>query len=90
MAQDGNYGAEVALELVETPNRFLATVQVGITLVGIFAGAVGGQNVFAVFIGYSFCGGNGRLQGQAIGYMKIIRCFNSNRPSSITIDDSLQ
>ena len=45
MAQDGNYGAEVALELVETPNRFLSTVQVGITLVGIFAGAVGGATI---------------------------------------------
>ena len=39
MAQDGDHGAEVALELAETPNRFLSTVQVGITLVGIFAGA---------------------------------------------------
>lgn len=45
MAQDGNYGAEVALELAETPNRFLSTVQVGITLVGIFAGAVGGATI---------------------------------------------
>jgi putative hemolysin len=45
MAQDGNYGAEVALELAETPNRFLSTVQVGITLVGIFAGAVGGATL---------------------------------------------
>lgn len=45
MAKDGNYGAEVALELVETPNRFLSTVQVGITLVGIFAGAIGGATI---------------------------------------------
>ena len=45
MAQDGNYGAEVALELAETPNRFLSTVQVGITLVGIFAGAIGGATI---------------------------------------------
>lgn len=45
MARDGNYGAEVALELAETPNRFLSTVQVGITLVGIFAGAIGGATI---------------------------------------------
>ncbi|UCG24364.1 MAG: HlyC/CorC family transporter [Chloroflexota bacterium] len=45
MAQDGNHGAEVALELAETPNRFLSTVQVGITLVGIFAGAIGGATI---------------------------------------------
>lgn len=45
MAHDGNVGAEVALELAETPNRFLSTVQVGITLVGIFAGAIGGAAI---------------------------------------------
>jgi putative hemolysin len=45
MARDGNVGAEVALALAETPNRFLSTVQVGITLVGIFAGAIGGATL---------------------------------------------
>jgi putative hemolysin len=33
---------EAALDLAETPNRLLSTVQVGITLVGVFSGAVGG------------------------------------------------
>ncbi len=45
MAQDGNSGAEVALVLVEKPNRFLSTVQIGITLIGIFAGAIGGATI---------------------------------------------
>ena len=45
MAQDGNRGAEVALDLAETPNRLLSTLQVGITLVGIFAGAIGGATI---------------------------------------------
>lgn len=45
MAQRGNQGALVALKLAESPNRFLSTVQVGITLVGIFAGAFGGANI---------------------------------------------
>lgn len=45
MAQRGNRGAAVALELSNNPNRFLSTVQVGITLVGIFAGAFGGANI---------------------------------------------
>ena len=45
MAQRGHQGAVVALELAESPNRFLSTVQVGITLVGIFAGAFGGANI---------------------------------------------
>lgn len=51
MAQDGNHGAEVALELAETPNRFLSTVQVGITLVGIFAGAIGGATIAQALTG---------------------------------------
>ncbi|MDX1665364.1 MAG: hemolysin family protein [Candidatus Promineifilaceae bacterium] len=45
MAGQGNRGAAAALELAESPNRFLSTVQVGITLVGIFAGAFGGANI---------------------------------------------
>lgn len=45
MAQDGNRGAEVALQLAEVPNRFLSTVQIGITLVAILAGAVGGATI---------------------------------------------
>ena len=44
-AQAGDARARVALELVESPNRFLATVQVGITLIGIFAGAFGGATL---------------------------------------------
>lgn len=45
LAEAGNGRAQVALSLAETPNRFLATVQVGITLVGIFAGAFGGATL---------------------------------------------
>jgi putative hemolysin len=41
-ARQGSAGARVALELAESPNRFLSTVQIGITLVGILAGAFGG------------------------------------------------
>jgi putative hemolysin len=43
----GDARAKAALELAETPNSFLATVQVGITLVGIFAGAFGGATLAA-------------------------------------------
>lgn len=35
-------GARAALALVEDPSRFLSTVQIGITLIGIVAGAVSG------------------------------------------------
>ena len=40
-AEKGELGAEVALELLLKPNRFLSTIQIGITLVGIFSGAFG-------------------------------------------------
>ena len=33
---------DAAVELAESPNRLLSTVQVGITMVGVFSGAVGG------------------------------------------------
>ncbi len=39
----GSAGARVALELADDPNRFLATVQVGITVISTFAAAFGGD-----------------------------------------------
>lgn len=44
-ANDGNKNAKAALELAKSPNRFLSTVQIGITIVGIFAGAFGGATI---------------------------------------------
>ena len=37
--------AKVALELAEYPERFLSTVQIGITLIGILAGTLGGATL---------------------------------------------
>ena len=45
MAASGSRGARVALELIEDPSRFLSTVQIGITLVGILAGAYSGATL---------------------------------------------
>jgi putative hemolysin len=42
LADDGNRRAAAALKLAEHPNRFLATVQIGITLIGIVTGFFGG------------------------------------------------
>ena len=44
-AEAGSSGAAAAIELAEHPNRFLSTVQIGITLVGILAGAFGGARI---------------------------------------------
>jgi putative hemolysin len=41
MAEEGDGSAKRALDLAETPARFLATVQIGITVAGFFAAAVG-------------------------------------------------
>lgn len=40
----GNSRAKMALELAHSPNRFLSSVQIGITLVGILAGAFAGRS----------------------------------------------
>lgn len=44
-AASGSRGAAVALDLAENPSRFLSTIQIGITLVGVGAGAIGGATV---------------------------------------------
>ncbi len=44
-AEYGNTGAARALELANNPNRFLSTVQIGITLIGILSGAFGGATI---------------------------------------------
>jgi putative hemolysin len=44
-AQTGDKGAQAALALAQEPNRFLSTVQIGITLIGILTGAFGGATL---------------------------------------------
>jgi len=44
-AEEGDEGARIALELANSPSRFLPTIQIGITLIGIFAGAFGGATI---------------------------------------------
>ncbi|HEX6623197.1 MAG TPA: CNNM domain-containing protein, partial [Pyrinomonadaceae bacterium] len=67
LANAGDVGARAALELANNPDRFLSTVQIGITLVGILAGAFGGATI-AEQIGFSL-GGVPALApyGEAIG-----------------------
>jgi putative hemolysin len=44
-AEDGDERAKSALALATDPTQFLATVQVGITMVGVLAGAYGGATI---------------------------------------------
>jgi putative hemolysin len=46
-AQEGRAGAQTALDLADNPNRFLSTVQVGITLIGTLASVFGGASIAA-------------------------------------------
>lgn len=45
LVNQGNAKARIALELAASPNKFLSTVQIGITLIGILAGAFGGATI---------------------------------------------
>jgi putative hemolysin len=41
----GSSGAKIALELSENPTKFLSTIQIGITLIGILLGVYSGSNL---------------------------------------------
>ncbi|WP_414572032.1 hemolysin family protein [Nostoc sp. CCY 9925] len=45
LANQGDAKARVALKLAESPNNFLSTIQVGISLIGILTGAFGGATI---------------------------------------------
>ena len=44
-AKKGNRSAKIALELANSPNKFLSTVQIGITLIGILTGLFSGDKI---------------------------------------------
>ena len=44
-AREGNPGARAALDITASPERFLSTVQVGMTLIGILTGAFSGTRI---------------------------------------------
>jgi putative hemolysin len=74
-ADEGDDRALAALKLAESPNRFLAAVQVGITLVGILAGAFGGatiaENIAAMLQGVPALA----RYGEAIGLAVVVICI---------------
>lgn len=45
LAEEGYSGAKLALALATSPGKFLSTVQVGITLLGVLTGAFGGARI---------------------------------------------
>ncbi|WP_461128026.1 hemolysin family protein [Spirosoma aerophilum] len=51
-AKNGDRQAQVALDLSNSPNRFLSTVQIGITLIGILLGIFSGDKLTTDLQGY--------------------------------------
>jgi putative hemolysin len=52
LADKGNTRAKAALAIAREPARFLSAVQVGITLIGVLAGAFGGTTVAELLTGF--------------------------------------
>ncbi|MDE5651156.1 MAG: CNNM domain-containing protein [Duncaniella sp.] len=51
-AKNGNRSAAIALDLANEPDRFLSTVQIGITLIGILTGLFSGATIATDLGGY--------------------------------------
>lgn len=49
LANEGSAKAKAALKIANAPDSFLSTIQIGITLIGILAGAYGGATIAAQF-----------------------------------------
>ncbi|WP_265528538.1 hemolysin family protein [Sphingomicrobium marinum] len=72
MAKEGSKGAATALELAAQPGRFLSTVQIGITLIGILAGALSGARLGEPASAWLASMGFAEETAQAFGYGGVI------------------
>jgi putative hemolysin len=72
LADTGRRGAAVALRLSENPGRFLSTVQVGITLVGVLSGAFSGATIGARLANVLIEAGFSIPVGQALGFGGVV------------------
>ena len=72
MAEAGRSGARTALDLAEDPGRFLSTVQIGITLVGILAGAFSGAALGARLTNLFVNSGFALWLAEPLGYGLVI------------------
>ncbi len=72
LAENGRRGAATALALAEDPGRFLSTVQIGITLVGILAGAFSGAALGRQFADILVRAGLSAPAADTVGYVTVI------------------
>jgi putative hemolysin len=74
-ANEGNSNAAIALELANSPNSFLSTIQIGITFIGILAGAFGGATVAELLTGYIEMIPSLAGYSEAIGVTIVVICI---------------
>src|SRR3954464_10118356 len=72
MAEAHRSGPRAALALAEDPGRFLSAVQIGITLVGILAGAFSGAALGARLAGIFEMAGVPAAAAEPLGYGIVI------------------
>ena len=72
MAEDGKRGASAALRLGRDPGKFLSTVQIGITLIGIIAGAYSGSALGGPVADRIALWGIGREWSETLGFGIVI------------------
>ena len=74
-AKDGDKRAQTALDLAASPNRFLSTVQFGITLIGILAGAFGGATIARTVSGLVTLAPTLAPHADQIGFGIVVACI---------------
>jgi putative hemolysin len=67
MADNGSRGAATAIELAANPGKFLSSVQIGITLVGVLSGAFSGATLGVRLADALVEAGMGRALAQTLG-----------------------
>ena len=72
MADQGKGGASLAMKLAEDPGRFLSTVQIGITLVGVLSGAFSGATLGARFATWLEAQGMSDAWSDALGVGSVV------------------
>lgn len=72
LADQGSKGAATAMRLAEHPGRFLSTVQIGITLVGVLSGAFSGATLGARLSGWLSAQGIGHDWANTLGVGSVV------------------
>ncbi|NLS01084.1 HlyC/CorC family transporter [Rhizobium sp. P38BS-XIX] len=72
LADQGSRGAAMVIRLSEEPGRFLSTVQIGITLVGVLSGAFSGATLGARLSGWLATQGLSTAAADALGVGSVV------------------